>query len=153
MTNARVLYFTMPVVLMAATVFGAEKRVKMENLPPAVQKTVQQQSKGATIRGLSQDVEDGKTFYEAELKVNGHNKDLLIDATGAVVEIEEEVPLDSVPAAAKAAIEKGARKGKIATVESVTQNNSIVAYEAKIKTAGKNSEVRVTPDGAPAKEP
>src|SRR5579864_560298 len=128
MTNARVLYVTMPLVLMAASLFAAEKRVKMENLPPAVQKTVQQQSKGATIRGLSQEVENGKTFYEAELKVNGHNKDLLIDSAGAVVEIEEEVPLDSVPAAAKAAIEKGARKGKIALVESVTQNNSIVAY-------------------------
>ena len=151
--STTVFYLALPALLVASGVSAAEKRVKMESLPPAVQKTVQEQSKGGTIRGLAEEIEGGKTFYEAELKVNGHNKDLLIDASGAVVEIEEEVALDSVPAAAKAAIEKGAGKGKIATVESVTKDNAIVAYEAKIKTAGKSSEVRVTPDGAPAKEP
>src|SRR5438477_449233 len=75
-------------VLVAANLAGAEKRVTMENLPPAVQKTIQEQSQGATVRGFSKEEENGKTFYEAELKVNGHNKDLLIDATGAIVEIE-----------------------------------------------------------------
>jgi len=144
---------TIPALLFSATVFSAEKRVKMENLPPAVQKTVQDQSRGATIHGLSQEVENGKTLYEAELKVNGRNKDLLIAAAGSVLEIEEEVALDSVPAAAKGAIQKQAGKRQIVTVESVTKGRSVVAYEAKIKTAGKTSEVRVSPDGAPAKEP
>ena len=121
-------------------------------MPPAVQKTVQEQAKGATIRGLSKEIEDGKTFYEAELKINGHNKDVLIDPAGLVVEIEEEVALDSLPAAAKDAIQKRAAKGQIVLVEAVSKNDSIVAYEAKIKTAGKTSEVRVNPDGSPAKE-
>jgi uncharacterized membrane protein YkoI len=125
----------------------------MEGLPPAVQKTIQEQAKGATTRGLSKEIEDGKTFYEAELKVNGHNKDVLIDSAGSVVEIEEEVTLDSVPAAAKDAIQKRAAKGQILLVEAVSKNDSIVAYEAKIKTAGKTSEIRVNPDGSLAKEP
>jgi hypothetical protein len=38
-------------------------------------------------------------------------------------------------------------------VEAVSKNDSIVAYEAKIKTAGKTSEIRVNPDGSLAKEP
>jgi uncharacterized membrane protein YkoI len=139
-------------LLVASGVSAAEKRVKMESLPPAVQKTVQEQAKGATIRGLSKEIEDGKTFYEAELKINGHNKDVLIDPAGLVVEIEEEVALDSLPAAAKDAIQKRAAKGQIVLVEAVSKNDSIVAYEAKIKTAGKTSEVRVNPDGSPAKE-
>ncbi len=146
-------YLALSAVLLASGGYGAEKRVKMESLPPAVQKTVHEQSQGATVRGLSQEVENGKTFYEAELKISGHNKDVLIDSAGSVVEIEEEVALDSLPAAAKGAIQKHAGKGHIVLVESVTKGNSIVAYEAKIKTAGKTSEVRVTPDGAPAKEP
>jgi hypothetical protein len=38
-------------------------------------------------------------------------------------------------------------------VESVSKNDSLVAYEVKIKTAGKTSEITVKPDGSPAKEP
>jgi predicted aspartyl protease len=151
--STNIFYLALSATLVANGVNAAEKRVKMESLPPAVQKTVQEQSKGATIRGLSQEIEDGKTFYEAELKVNGHNKDVLIDPAGSVVEVEEEVALDSVPAAVKEAIQKHAAKGKIVIVESVSKKDTLVAYEAKIKASGKTSEVRVHPDGSPAKEP
>jgi hypothetical protein len=151
--STNIFYLALSATLVASGVYAAEKRVKMESLPPAVQKTVQEQSKGATIRGLSQEIEDGKTFYEAELKVNGHNKDVLIDSAGSVVEIEEEVALDTVPAAVKEAIQKRAAKGQIKLVEAVSKNDSVIAYEAKIKTSGKTSEVRVNPDGSPAKEP
>lgn len=123
-----------------------EKRVKMKDLPKAVRNTVLEQSKGATLRGLSKEVEKGKIFYEAELRVNGHNKDVLIDPTGAVVEVEEEVPLSSVPAAVRATIEKNTGKGRIVNVESVTRNNTVVAYEAHIKS-GKRAEIKVDADG------
>ena len=151
--STSIFYLALTALVVASGVSAAEKRVKMESLPPAVQKTVQEQSKGATIRGLSQEIEDGKTFYEAELKINGRGKDVLIDSTGSVVEIEEEVALDSLPAAVKEAIQKHAAKGRIKLVEAVSKNGSVIAYEAKIKTAGKTSEVRVNPDGSPAKEP
>ena len=85
---------------------ASEQRVKMEDLPPAVQATVKAQSQGATLRGLSKEVENGKTLYEAEMVVNGHGKDVEIDASGAVVAVEEEVALSSLPAAARAAIAK-----------------------------------------------
>src|SRR5712691_9123528 len=117
--NMRVL----PAILLATSLllFGialaGEKKVKMKDLPRAVQTTVQEQSKGSTIRGLAKEVEDGKTFYEAELTVNGHNKDVLIDTTGAVVEIEEQVALSSLPAEVKATIQKATGKGKITAVE------------------------------------
>lgn len=132
---------------------ASERPVKMENLPAAVQKTVREQSRGAVLRGLSEEVEKGKTFYEAELKVAGHSKDVLIDAAGSIVETEEEVSLDSIPAAAQAAIRKQAGKGRILSVEAVSTGASPAVYEAKIKTAGRTSEVRVAPDGSPAKEP
>jgi hypothetical protein len=126
---------------------NSEKPVKIKDLPAAVQATVKQQSKGATIRGLSKEVEDGKTFYEVELKVSGHNKDVLIDPAGAVVTIEEEVTLDSLPSAARAEIEKQAANGKIQMVESITENDHVVAYEAHIRAGKKSLEVKVSPDG------
>ena len=126
---------------------GSEKKVKMKDLPKAVQKTVQEQSKGATISGLSKEVEHGKTYYEVELKVSGHGKDMLIDPAGAIVEVEEEVTMASLPAAVKAAIEARAGKGRIVKIESITKNNALVAYEAQVNTAGKKSEIKVGPEG------
>ncbi|HXG92423.1 MAG TPA: hypothetical protein VNN73_08655 [Blastocatellia bacterium] len=131
----------------AALAQESEKPVKMKDLPAAVRKTAREQSKGAAIRGLSKEVEDGKTFYEVELRVGGHSKDVLIDETGAVVEIEEQVSLASIPQAARAAIEKQVGGGKIASVESITRKGAIVAYEAHIKTGNKYREVKVSPDG------
>src|SRR5258705_10682025 len=121
---------------------NSEKPVKMKDLPEAVRKTVQEQSKGATLRGLAKEVEDGKTFYEAELKINGHNKDVLIDPSGAVVEIEEQVVLSSLPAEVQATIKKAAGMGKILIVEAITKNKTLEAYEAHMTRAGKRSPVK-----------
>ena len=46
--------------------FGAEKSIKVKDLPPAVQKAVHEQTKEAEVKGLSKEVEHGKTFYEVE---------------------------------------------------------------------------------------
>lgn len=129
-----------------------EKKVKMSELPAAVQATVKAESKGAKIRGLDTEVEKGQRLYEAEMIVNGHGKDISIDESGKVVEVEEEVPLDQVPAAAKSAIEKGAKGGKIGKIESVTTGGKLVAYEAQVRKGAKHSEVRVDPEGNPAPE-
>jgi len=132
---------------------ASEKRVKLADLPPAVQKTVKEQSKGATIRGYLQAVENGKTTYEVAMTVHGHGKDVSMDATGAVVEVEEEVPLASIPVAAKQAIEKGAAGGKVLKVEAASNGSGPAqAYEAQVLKDGKRSEVRVSPDGSPAPE-
>jgi hypothetical protein len=135
--------------LLAGTVRAqeSEHRVQMKDLPAAVQKTVREQSSGATLRGLAKEVEDGNTFYEAELRINGHSKDVLIDTAGVVVEIEEAVTLASLPAAVKAQLEKQAGKSKILVVESITKNATVVAYEAHLRKAGKRSEIKIAPDG------
>src|SRR5947209_3045208 len=106
---------------------AVEKSILRKDLPADVQKTVDEQSKGATIVGDARETEGGKTYYEAEMKVNGRTKDVLMDPTGKVVNIEEEVPLDTVPAAVKAGFEKRAGKRKIVLVESISTDQGIVA--------------------------
>ena len=59
-----------------------ERKIRREQLPPAVEKTVAKESEGATIKGFSTEVEHGKKLYEASLIVNGHPKDILIDRSG-----------------------------------------------------------------------
>jgi hypothetical protein len=126
-----------------------EKKIQRSDLPAAVEKTVAEQSQGATIRGFQEEKENGQTFYEAKLLVNGHSKDVLIDATGNVAEVEEQVDLDSLPAAVREGLQAKAGAGKIGKVESITKKGSIVAYEAKVMTNGKKSEVQVGPEGKP----
>lgn len=124
-----------------------EQRVKMEDLPPAVQQAAREQSKGAKIEGFSKEIEKGKTTYIAEFLVNGHTKEVLIDVSGKVTAVEEEIAYDALPAAAKVGIEKQAGNGKVVKVESVTKDNSVIAYEAHIKRAEKITEIKVSPEG------
>jgi uncharacterized membrane protein YkoI len=124
-----------------------ERPARMKDLPQAVQATVREQSRGAVLLGLSVETENGQTFYEASLRVRGRVRDMLIDANGNVVEVEEQVTLASLTPAARAEILRQAGKGKILLIESITKNNAIVAYEAEVKTAGKILEIKVDPYG------
>jgi hypothetical protein len=133
--------------------FAAAATLAVKDLPPAVQKTVQEQTKGAEIKGISKETEHGKTTYEVETTLNGKHRDLEIDANGVVTEVEEETAIASIPEAAKAAIGKKAVGGRIVVVETVTSGNAIVAYEAEyIDKNGRKREVRVKPDGTEVKD-
>jgi uncharacterized membrane protein YkoI len=136
-------------LLLVGAASAQEKKIKRSDLPPAVEKTVAAQSAGATIRGFSTEKEKGQTLYEVEMTVNGHSKDLSIAADGSIVEIEEQVPLDSLSPEVKAGLQAKAGKGKILKVESLTKKDKLVAYEAQVETNGKKSEVQVGPDGKP----
>lgn len=131
------------------TVWAQEKKIPRSDLPPAVEKTVAEQSKGAKIRGFSQETENGATQYEAELIVDGHSKDVLIDKMGAIVEVEEQVAIPELPAAVRDGLQAKAGKGKLTKVETIRKHDQLVAYEAQVLTGDKRSEVQVGPDGNP----
>jgi uncharacterized membrane protein YkoI len=124
-----------------------EHRVRMRELPKAVQETVREQSRGATIKGFSKETEHGQTYYEVEMKVNGHGKDVLIDSKGAVAEIEETVALESLPPDVRVTIEQNAGKGKVYKVEAITKNGALAIYEAVVQKGSKKAEIKVKPDG------
>jgi len=149
MTQWKLASLALIVVATLTVAEGQEKKIKRADLPPAVQETVAVVSKGATIKGFSQEVDNGQTLYEAEMSVNGHSKDVNIDSSGSVVEVEEQVEMDSLSTAVKEALLTKAGKGKIIKVESITKHDKLVAYEAQVRTDGKKSEIQVGPDGKP----
>ena len=136
-------------LLCATFAVSEEKKINRSDLPPAVEKTVASQSEGAIIRGFTQEKENGQTFYEAEMMVNGHTKDVRIDSNGGIAEVEEEVTMESLPGAVKDGLQAKAGKGKVAKVESLTRRDKLVAYEAVVQKNGKKSEIQVGPDGKP----
>ena len=142
-------------LLLAASMANAqeEKKVRRNQLPAAVEKTVAAESQGATIKGFSREVEKGKTYYEAELSINGHGKDILMDTKGNIVEVEEQVDLATLPQAVQDALNKAAGTGTIEMVESLTKNGKLVAYEGHVKRGNKRSEIQVGPNGEKLKKP
>ena len=130
-----------------------EKKIKREQLPPAVEKTVAKESEGATIKGFATEVEKGQRLYEAELIVNGHHKDISMNRQGVIVEVEEEVSMDSLPATVQDGLKKDAGSGTIEMIESLTKNGKLVAYEGHVKRGMKRSEIQVGPQGEKLKRP
>jgi uncharacterized membrane protein YkoI len=129
------------IAMAVGTICFADQKIKLEDMPAAVQAAVKEQSKGATIKGFSKEVENGKTSYEAEMTVNGHAKDVSFDATGKVVSVEEETSIETIPAPTRDAIQKAVGTGKLQKVETVTENGKTF-YEAAIKTGAKSKEVK-----------
>jgi len=124
-----------------------ERKLKREQLPAAVEKTVARESQGATIKGFATEVEKGRRLYEVSLDVNGHSKDISMDKRGNVMEVEEEVTMDSLPPAVQESFRKAAGPGTIGMIESLTKGGKLVAYEAHVKTGKKRFEIQVGPNG------
>jgi uncharacterized membrane protein YkoI len=152
-TSKRRLMKTYQATLLAAVLsisalgLAEEKTISRSDLPPAVEKSLQQQLSGAAVKGFSAEKENGRVMYEAQLIVDGHTKDILFDASGAIQEVEEEVAFDSLPVEVKASLRARAKNGKITKVESLVKQDKLVAYEAQVEKNGKHSEIQVGPKG------
>lgn len=142
-------------LLVAAALVGAafaQKKLTVQDLPPAVQKTVQAELKGASVRSIDKETEHGVTQYEVETLLNGKHRDFEVDTTGKLLVVEEETSIDSIPAPAKAAILKKVADGKLGMVELFLRGGETM-YEAEYTArGGKRHEVLVKADGTETKE-
>src|SRR5262245_61680598 len=141
----------LPVMFALVGALSAAASLQLKDLPAAVQKTVQENLKGGQIKNIAKEVEKGVTQYEVESILNGKHRDFNVDVKGVLVAMEEEVDIDSIPAAAKAGILKRVATGKLGMVETLTRGSETV-YEATFTTkAGKKSSVAVKADGSMTK--
>jgi hypothetical protein len=101
---------------------------------------------------VSKETENGKTTWEVESIDNGLSRDLVYNADGTVVEIEEEIPAASLPEPVTAAVKAKYPKATIARAEKVTHGTT-ESYELTLKGAALKS-IELTRDGilVPAKE-
>src|SRR5260370_25423798 len=104
----------------------AAKSLAVKDLPAEVQKTVQEQAKGAEIKNISRETEKGVTQYEVETMVDGKHRDFNVDTKGGLVVVEEETSIDSIPAAANAAILKKEGDMKLGMVETLPNRNATI---------------------------
>jgi hypothetical protein len=128
----------------------AERAVKAAEVPAAALAALRKMSAGAEITAFAEETEQGHTFYEGSWKgPSGANVDVLVTPTGDLVEIEEEVGADQVPAAVLAAARKAAGK----EVKLGLEKKTMVLYEAKFQRGGVSHELLLNPVGTPVEEP
>ena len=126
---------------------ASEKKVELKDLPAAAQKTILAETSGAKIKDIIEETQKSQTIYEVETVLDGgKTRDFDVDKAGKVLEVELEVELDSIPASAKAAIQKTVGNGKITKVETISKKGK-TDYEAAYMLDGKEREVLVKADG------
>jgi hypothetical protein len=149
----RTLTILLAITTLACATVAAEKSLHLKDLPPAVQKTVQDNLQGGEIKNIGKETEHGVAQYEVESVLNGKHRDFNVDTKGKLVVVEEETSIDNIPAAAKATIIKRVGAGTLGMVETFTKPGSDTMYEAGWKDkAGKKHEVLVKADGTETKD-
>ena len=126
-----------------AAVEEKERKVKEAEVPKTALEALKKLADKAAITEYAEEVEHGHKFYEGTWAGPGGKVDGLVTESGDLVEIEEVVSADKVPAAVRAASEKQAGKDAKLTFEKKT----MVMYEVHFKKGDKGQELVLTPDG------
>lgn len=129
----------------------AESKIPCSAVPAAVLAQAKTEGQGAIIRSCVKEKENGKLTYEVETLKGHKSRDMIFDPSGNLVEVEQEVTGESLPAAVSGAMAQAANGGKIGKIESVTRHGAIASYETTITRNGKRNEVAFSPEGTPVK--
>ena len=62
-----------------------EQKVAYAQCPEAVQKTLYREGRGQEIKTVDMEQLKGKTVYEADVKLDGHNYEVLVDPKGMLL--------------------------------------------------------------------
>ncbi len=126
-----------------------EVKIAFAQAPAAVQETIKRNITGAPPAQLEQETENGGVVYEAEYKVGGLKTSLSVAANGDLLEVEKEVPIDQLPAAVRAALERAHPGAKLKKAEAIYEKGAAVVtlYEVKLTVGGQKLEVKVKPSG------
>ncbi|WP_321473152.1 PepSY-like domain-containing protein [uncultured Paludibaculum sp.] len=141
----RLLTILLPCLLAAQSTVTP---IEWTSLPAPVQSAAKKQEvpKGAKIKYVKL-VRSGATFYEMKVDAaDGRDLEILFRPDGAVAETEEAVPLSSIPAAVRAAIEKEARTGKLLKVDLLLRDGKTF-YEGEILEQGTKKKPLFDPAG------
>ena len=127
----------------------SERGITESEVPAAALATLKKLAGGAKITEFAEEVDDGHTFYEGSWQTrSGANMDVLVTQAGDLLEIEEQVPADKVPAAVLKVATKVAGSG----TQLVLEKKTTILYEIKFMEGDRQHELLLTPDGRRVEE-
>jgi hypothetical protein len=125
-----------------------EGTVDLTILPPAVLKAFRAAYPKAVIKGASTETENGVTLYEIESVDGKINRDLLYTAEGKVVEIEELIAAENLPAPVKETLSKEYPGAKVLVLKAeILTKDGIKAFELSIEVTGQKLGLTIDPQG------
>jgi hypothetical protein len=122
---------------------AAERAILLKDLPAPVQATVKAETAGAAVKGISRETGHGMTLYEVETIVNGMSRDILIDQSGAVVEVEQQIALSAAPPHVQQSL---SHIGQVLKLERTTARG-VTTFEAHVQQGSKKRSVTVDANG------
>lgn len=120
-----------------------------DSLPQPVASAFRQAYPRAVILNASKERRQGKVVYEIESRDGPTRRDLIYSAAGSVLEIEEVVPVDSVPGAVRAAAERQVAGGKLVGAERVTRGD-VILFEVQMRLNGRARFLTFDLEGRPS---
>lgn len=131
----------------AARADDAAVAAKLAKIPKPASEALKKAAGTAHIETVSIEKDGKTTVYEIELKEAGKpDREVSVTADGTINAEEYTIPLTEVPAAAKAAIEAGAKGATIKRVQHIARGGK-VTFEALYVKKGKETEVEYLEDG------
>ncbi|TFG50696.1 MAG: hypothetical protein E4H40_00770 [Candidatus Brocadiia bacterium] len=132
------MYFLLILGLFAGSVWADD--VSLSKVPAAVRATIEREAKGHEIDDdIEQDNDDGQVVYEVDIeKNNGNEMKLKIAADGKILEKEEELYPEELPAVVLAAVEKSVPNLELDDIEMKINSDGKVEY----KVEGENDDVK-----------
>jgi hypothetical protein len=127
---------------------GEEKKIKQSKLPPAVQKTADENVNGATVTGYTSDKVEGAMVYTMDLVADGKTRGINMDTDGNILSVEQEVAWADLPAEVQKDLSSTSSKGKLGPVSTVSENGNLVAYKAVLVVNGTRHHVLLKPKAA-----
>jgi hypothetical protein len=101
-------------------------------MPKAVRASFEKAYPKATINACAKEVEGGKTVYEIASREGGIGRDVLFEADGGLILVEETVAIGDVPDPVQQAAHKKYPDGTITLAEKIMRG-TMVRYELRVK--------------------
>jgi hypothetical protein len=116
------------------------------SLPAPILTAFRQAYPHATILSASRERRDGKVVYEVESLDGSLRRDLLYDLDGKAIEIEEILPVDSLPEAVRTAVARDVPNGEVVGAERVMRG-VVTLYEVQVRHKGRTEFLTYDPTG------
>ena len=129
-------------------------KITLADCPAAVQKTLTREARGGEIEAIEKETEHGKTVYEAEIEIDGHDYEVVVDEQGLLLKktlekaesSETSIKLEECPAAVQKTLKLEAGGAKIDKVDKQIAGGHAI-YEIDVEIDGRNYEVLVSGEG------
>lgn len=135
---------------------GGKESLRIADLPPAVQATIEKYAANTEIKEIEPEKEKGKLIYEVEIVKEGEIKEFKVSAEGEFLgyeeegeeheEEEEKVSLTDLPPAVKQTVEKYFGDVKEMEIKKETEHGFVI-YEIEAEKDGVEQSIEVTPSG------